>query len=271
MATQTNEFSVPDDVIDLVNKIIDKNNWGPVLDIQYSPGSKMGDGYASKHVAVSIRTSAEEYKLFVKYAVKFNMPEDVPMHKLYSNEVYFYNTVYPAYLRFLSERNADNLFGNVPKIYGTSPENTIALENLKSRGFNLFDRTKCMDDTHINLVLKTFARFHAVSFSFKDQDKEGYDKLVANWDGDFIGGAGKDSLVLKIYMDMIRDGFSKLDPVKDKFILDKCNANDLIDSIPDVSKHSDEYSILVQGDCHNNNIMFLYEVSLFNFNLIFYI
>ncbi|KRT78397.1 hypothetical protein AMK59_7337, partial [Oryctes borbonicus] len=250
------EFSVSDAAKALVNEIIEKNNWEPISEIKYYPGTEDGDGYCSKHVGVEIIRPGGTITLFIKYSLDF---VGLPIDRFYSNEIYFYDVVFPAYQKFISEKNIREGFRHVPKCYGTSSKNVIALENIKDKGYNLFDRRAIMDDNHITLVLRTFAKFHAASFAFKDQDREGYDKLVTNWDGDLAREMRVDSPMKKMWIHQIQDGLNTLDPIEDKAILDRCDAESLGNLVIDAQRCQNEYSIFTQGDCWCNNIMFKYE------------
>ncbi|KRT78402.1 phosphotransferase, partial [Oryctes borbonicus] len=253
------EFSVSTDAIALVKELITKYNWEPVSDVKYYPGTEAGDGYACKHVAVEITRPAGDIKLFIKYSLDFKESKNMVIDKFFANETYFYKTVYPTYVKFISARNCQNGFREAPKCYGFTPKNTIALENLRYKGFNLHDRRKTMDQKHINLVLKTLAKFHATSFAFKDQDPDAYQKLADKCAGDFFSQQPKDSPTIRIFFEIIQEGLDKLDPEKDKKILDKCNTRDLMDSILNLGENLNEYSIISQGDCWCNNVMFQYE------------
>lgn len=266
MSANKNEFTVSDEVIQLINDVIAKNDWQPVSDVQYSPGSEAGDGYACKHIAVDIiKPDLEKaIKLFVKFAVPFKAPAELHMEKLYANETYFYDKIYPIYAAFLKEKNLGNYFEHVPKFYGSTSNDVIALENLKPKGFRLFNRGKDMDEAHVILVFKTLAKFHAISFAFKDQNRIQHDEFVQNWDGDHFGRMPRESPSTRIFYNLIRDGLNKLDPENDGEILKRCDAEVLYGSILDVMKNLDEYSIFTQGDCWCNNIMFSYEVNLYN-------
>ncbi|KRT78398.1 hypothetical protein AMK59_7338 [Oryctes borbonicus] len=209
------EFSVSDDAKALVNDIIERNNWDPVVDVRYSPGSQVGDGYASKHVAVEIVTSKETIRLFIKYALNTDTSSFESVAKFYANETFFYDIAYPAYSKFLTEKNVQDVFRNAPKCYGTSSKYIIALEDLKYKGFCLFDRTKIMDEKHISLMLKTLAKFHATSFAFKEQNREEYDKLVENCAGDLFSQQPKDAPTIKMFYETLADTLGKLDPEED--------------------------------------------------------
>ncbi|GJQ82626.1 hypothetical protein Trydic_g19647 [Trypoxylus dichotomus] len=253
------EFSVSNEVIDFIKDLIAKYNWEPVSDIKYCPGSEPGDGYACKHVAVEIIRPSGSIKLFVKYAIDYKESKNLVLNKFYANETYFYHTVYPAYTKFISDRNVQNGFKEAPKCYGTTTKNAIALENLRHKGFTLHDRKKVMDQKHIDLVLRALAKFHATSFAFKDQDREMYQILVDKCAGDFYSQQPKDSPSVRLLFEIIQEGLDKLDPVKDKDILDRCDAQTLMDPINNLSANHDEYSIISQGDCHCNNVMFQYK------------
>ncbi|GJQ82625.1 hypothetical protein Trydic_g19646 [Trypoxylus dichotomus] len=236
------EFSVSTDARTLVSAIIENNNWDPILGIKYFPGSQTGDGYTTKHIAVEITTSKEKIRLFIKCALDTNLAVIQSIVKFYPNERYFYDIVYPAYTEFLWKKKVEDCFRNVPKCYSTSSENVIALENIKYKGFALFDRMKIMGDMHIRLVLRTIAKFHAVSFAFKDQDREQYDKLVENCAGDFYSQQPEDSPILTLFYEIIKEALNKLDPENDKEILQKCDANALIGYVTSTTKSHNEYA-----------------------------
>ncbi|GJQ82627.1 hypothetical protein Trydic_g19648 [Trypoxylus dichotomus] len=253
------KFSVSSEVIDFIKDLIAKYSWEPVSDIKYCPGSEPGDGYACKHVAVEVIRPAGNIKLFVKYTIDYKDSKNSVLNKFYENEPFFYNIVYPAYTKFISDRNVQNGFKEAPKCYGTSTKHTIVLENLRYKGFTLHDRKKVMDQKHIDLVLRALAKFHATSFAFKDQDREMYQILVDKCAGDFYSQQPKDSPSARLLFEIIQEGLDKLDPAKDKDILDRCDAQTLMDAIYSLSANHDEYSIISQGDCHSNNVMFQYE------------
>ncbi|KRT78396.1 phosphotransferase, partial [Oryctes borbonicus] len=253
------EFTVGEDVKQIITDVVKKNNWEPVLDVKYHPGCEVGDGYASKHIGVEIIKSNESIWLFVKHSLDSNAAEGWSIDKYYSNEIYFYRTVYPAYLSFISEKGVQNGFKNAPKCFMVSPKNIIVLENIKIKGYALFDRRQIMDEGHIILVLKAFAKLHAASFAFKDQRREAHKKLLEDWDGDHFTNLARDSAGIRWYFDIIQDALDKLDPEEDKRILEKCDVDVLVNSVIDVVKNCNEYSVITQGDCWCNNILFQYE------------
>lgn len=246
-----------------IAKLIIENAIENVVDIKYRSGARAGDGYASRQIAVDVKTNDKVFNFFVKCIIKLMPNDTVPIDKLYSTEINFYNIVYPAYRKFLNKRYATHVFHQVPKCYGTSKEDgIIVLENLKPKGYTLYDRTIPMGRVHLELVLKTFAKFHAVSFAFKDQDKDTYRKLLDNSHGDVLSKIMSAEVSVQMLRTIVKDFLEQLDPVKDKNILDHCeNLTDkLLASVSSPTQYVNEYSILTQADCWCNNVMFAYTV-----------
>lgn len=255
------EFNVPDDIKELISEIISKNKWELVSEPKYSPACETGDGYLCIHLSVEIPLQNDTLKLFIKYPAGVKLFEgDRNSNKVYMNEVYFYNTVIVRYNRFLEEKNIISQCVNAPKSYGTSPKNAIVLENLMYKGYKLFDRRKFMNDQHIKLVFKSFARWHGTSFAFKDQRRSDYEELAKNCGSGLFKGRSDDDGVMKVFLTAIKDAFDKLDPEEDRVVLEKCTPKVLMDSIREIGCSQDRYTIITKGDCWMNNLMFLYEV-----------
>ncbi|KAI4466585.1 hypothetical protein MML48_2g00002815 [Holotrichia oblita] len=256
------EVSVTEDVIATVDKIIDKYGLKNITDIKYQVGSQAGDGYVSKTAAVDIiNGNNTTTKVFLKYAQDVKSTESVPIDKLYANEIYFYDIVYPEFQKFLEKKHLKDAFRQVPKCYATSEKGGIvALENIKDKGFELYNRKVVMDHQHLELVLKTFAKFHALSFAFKDQEKKKYQELIDNSHGDFFSKIMEAEGPVKMITMSVNNFLEKLDPIRDKHILDKCQnlSEVLIKAICSPRDYLNEYSILTQGDCWCNNMMFKY-------------
>lgn len=261
------EVSVTEDVKAIIDKIITKYGLENIIDIKYEVGSQAGDGYVSKTAAVDIISDNNTtWKVFLKYAQDVKPTESIPIDKLYANEIYFYDIVYPAFKKFLEKKQVKTAFQQVPKCFATSEKGGIvALENIKDKGFQLYNRRIVMDRPHLELVLRTFAKFHALSFAFKDQEKERYQELIDNSHGDFFSKIMEAEGPVNMINMSIDNFLGKLDPIGDKYILDKCQnlSEVLIKAICSPRDYINEYSILTQGDCWCNNMMFKYPVSTF--------
>lgn len=263
------DLGVTGEIKAFVLDVLTKNGFGPTTcEIKYFAGSALGDGYGSKTLGVDITEDTRSLHLFLKCALpgvaidKFN--------EIYKTEILLYKTIYPAYCKFLKDKGVENGFRNVPECYGVfekTGSEIVALENLRKRNYTMYERSKCMNDEHLKLVLETFAKFHAISFAFKDQQKELHDDFLGNRINIFVNlkHIGLNEVISK----MVKDFLSKLDPIEDKDILDRSEnlASGVYDHFTKSECHLSDYSILTKGDCWVNNMMFLYEVNKVTFAL----
>lgn len=252
-----NNNDVSSEVKDLISRVILENGFSTTSEVKYSPGAEPGDGFASKTYAVEIVDGKKKLQLFVKCPLEV---KDLDFLQLYNCEIYFYTIVHPTYLKFIEDRFITNALPSILRCYGANMDTGIlALENIRPKGFRLFNKTKYMNDEHMELILRTFARFHAVSFAMKDQCRETHDKFCDAWS--YMYRRMKHRGFEKICSRTLADFISKLDAVQDRDILDKCahlgpKVEDVILNMPD---HLSQYSTLTKGDCWVNNMMLTYE------------
>ncbi|GJQ82640.1 hypothetical protein Trydic_g19658 [Trypoxylus dichotomus] len=252
------EVSVSQDVKDLIRIILDKEGLSADSEVIYEIGSQIGDGYLSRNIAATIKDGDKVIELFLKCGLNIQSTAFLPIDRYYSNEIHFYDNIYPAYVKFLEEKGVVEGFRNVAKCYGTSLKNILALDNLKKKGYKLCDKTKPAENRHISLVFKTFAKFHAISFAMKDQRKEDYEKLIEPTQIPFENP--QNDAVENMFKDNLNEFLATLDPVRDKHLVD--GTQGLAESIMEYGKKAfyspdkTDYDILTQGDCWCNNMMF---------------
>ncbi|KAI4467393.1 hypothetical protein MML48_2g00009469 [Holotrichia oblita] len=256
------ELTVEDNVKIFINNILKKYNLNTDTNkITYNPGSGNDDGYMSTTYAVDINDSKQSLHLFLKCALNVTFPGGTAFKSVYTNEIYFYERVIPAYMEFLGKNGVTDSFRNVPECYGSADKKILALRNLRSDGYDLCDKKFIGNEEHIELVLKTYAKFHAIGFGYKDQKPELYNKLVEGV-VDIFSNASEDLNKQRVEgaKVLIQDFLSRLDPRKDKFILDQ--SQNIVDKLTefDLSLRTLTYanSILIHGDCWCNNMMFKY-------------
>lgn len=258
------EKPVEDNVKTFINKIVEKYNLDPNAKISYNPGSEIGDGFMSKTYAVDITDTNESLHLFLKCALNLTFPEGTGFEHIYTNEIHFYEKFVPTYMEFLKEKGITDGFRNVPKCYGSADNKILALQNLKRDGYELCDKTFIGNEQHIELVFKTYAKFHAIGFAFKDQRPELYNELIQGVT-DLIKGTNEEFNKQRVEGSkvVINDFFDKLDPKKDKFIVDQTQhiLDKLIEFGLNFGVDNSPNPILIQGDCWCNNMMFKYNVS----------
>ncbi|KAK9732377.1 Ecdysteroid kinase-like family [Popillia japonica] len=105
--SETKEVDANRDVKDLIDKIIIKEGLCNDAKVTYDTGSKEGDGYLSRSIAVTIADDKQNLDIFVKCALNIQSSALLPIDKFYSNEIYFYDKICPAYAEFLREKDQE--------------------------------------------------------------------------------------------------------------------------------------------------------------------
>lgn len=228
-------------------------------------------GYMGNVVFVKVkgRTNADEMKdlyLVVKYGKKnLELRKKLLWGDYYARELFFYSTVIPHFQKFQAERKKSGLFNNVPKCYTTLSENNevVVLENLRVKGYLLHDKFKNMDRDHIEIILDSMARFHAISFCYQDQNKEEFDSIFGNY-------GSMSALELKVLPEIISKLRNKIydglkhgdldlaDMFKQRF------QNGMWDVFKKVLEADVKEKVITHTDCWNNNYLFSYKVIFSN-------
>ncbi|GJQ78464.1 hypothetical protein Trydic_g11581 [Trypoxylus dichotomus] len=256
------EISVPDNVKEFIDGLVKKYNISASTEITYNRGSEIGDGFMSKTYAVDINDSKQPLNLFLKCALDISFPGMPSFLDIYSNEICFYESVVPKYMDFLNEKGITDGFRNVPKCYGSAENKILALENLRRTGYELCDKTLVGNEEHIELVFKTYAKYHAIGFVYKEQKPEEYSNILQGVTDLFRNPSKEfDEQRVAIGKIAMQDFFKKLDPKRDKFILDQSQhiVDKLIEFGAGVNAMPYANPILIQGDCWCNNMMFKYD------------
>ncbi|KAJ8925787.1 hypothetical protein NQ315_009637 [Exocentrus adspersus] len=185
--------------------------------------------------------------------------------KAYEREAYIYSTVFPRFTTFQKENKVKNIFTSFPKCYRIISDEKlfveiVILEDLKKRGYVLYDRKKPLDLDHLKLVLREYGNFHAISFAFRHKKKEDFKKLVSNFDDvmiDIIDGS---------LAPMLRNTFQKvcgtLKEIDRPELYEICN--DILvkgagEAMKELLKVKEPQSAILHGDCWNNNFLYKYE------------
>ncbi|CAB3226316.1 unnamed protein product [Arctia plantaginis] len=103
--------------------------------------------------------------------------------EFFRNEINFYEKILPELLAFQSKRQPKHPFDNFMKLFfaqSDGKDDVVCIEDASVKEFKNIPRQKGIDTEHYNLTLKTFARFHALSFAMKDQEPEKFEKLLNN-------------------------------------------------------------------------------------------
>lgn len=247
----TVEMPAYKEIVDFLGEILVKNGFSKDAKITNEPSGNETD-YSSKKFSVSVVDEDKSLDISIKY-----VNEDQ------ASEIYFYDVILPAYQKFLEEKSVENGLKSIPKCYGTLENKIIALENLKKKGYSSHEKTQLLDLDHVILALKSFAEIHAVSFAMKDQDRENFDQLLGPID--ISRNEFRSEKIGQIVKNDIKRFLESLDPMQHRKLLERSKnlPEELVEYGENTLHNPDtnEYDILIQGDCQCKNMVFLYEVN----------
>ncbi|ROT72732.1 Juvenile hormone-inducible protein [Penaeus vannamei] len=224
-----------------------------------------GDNYASVVSSVELDFDLNGNDESITYIVKINPCHGMESfeemtHTIFLKEAEFYIKLLPQLNGVLREHELSPLA--VPEChYGTleKKRELIFLEDLRPRGFKMFDRRKGLDVAHASLVLKELARLHAASLLLQKKDPE----------------YSKDTLLHRGWINMTDDGFGMLqvlEGVMDTGIMmlkkvggyessitwaesTKSKLREIFEKQREPCKHQ----VICHGDAWNNNLLFKYD------------
>ncbi|XP_014483034.1 PREDICTED: uncharacterized protein LOC106748726 [Dinoponera quadriceps] len=107
----------------------------------------------------------------------------------FRNEIVFYTEVASRFKKFLADKGQSHLL-SIPRYLAsfTDGENDfLVLEDASRLGFGPASRRSCLDLTECTVILKTMAKFHAISFAHKDQREEEFAEIVSHLREIFFG------------------------------------------------------------------------------------
>ncbi|XP_030765175.1 uncharacterized protein LOC115889337 [Sitophilus oryzae] len=223
-----------------------------------------GDGYLGEVTFVKISTFTDRiYHLVIKSAKQsVELRKQTPIEEVFQREMYVYTVIMPAFTKFQEENEVEHIFDNFPRCYGVynkDRKEAIILQNMKSLKYDIHDRKTPQNLHHVAIVFKNYARFHALSIAMKRQQPEIFKNLTKDMTdllSQFVIQAG---MVPGMFSDfkLARELLKEEDPVAFRKL--DFNENDIERALCKVSDLPDGLSVILHGDCWNNNMMFAYE------------
>ncbi|XP_050458493.1 uncharacterized protein LOC126855135 isoform X1 [Cataglyphis hispanica] len=156
-----------------------------------------GDSYLStvnKGKLYGIIDGDPQQNVQVNFVVK-SIPKNIGRRKtfrsadFFRNEILFYTQIVPKFEKFLADKGQSNLLC-IPRhllSYTDGENDFVVLEDVSPLGFGPASRQNCIDWAECIVILKTLAKFHAISFAYKDQKKEEFTKLASVLNETYFG------------------------------------------------------------------------------------
>ncbi|XP_044747124.1 uncharacterized protein LOC123308507 isoform X1 [Coccinella septempunctata] len=232
--------------------------------LELDQGSLKGDNYFGIITVVTIRQTLtkNELHLILKSALQGEeLRKKVPVHQVYERENFFYGVILRELSDLQREHKVKDVFDGTARFYGglnDINEECLVLENLKTKGFKLWDRKRPMDSHHVGAVMAQYGKFHALSYALKKLKPGVFSKLTENYRNVLNENMSKtemgDSMVnaMDRALKAVRGNDAAVAGLK-RFME---TANVFFNQ---TLKTRDKYSVIQHGDNWCNNIMFKYQ------------
>lgn len=251
-------------IINLLEQIVNEEIKHFRIDLQ--DDLKEGNNYLSTIIKLSLTNlkTNEKYHLIIKQSNNCN---NELVTQSFNTEIYFYEKLLPKLIELQKEMNPALNIDIAPKCWITDSNKErkiIILDNLSSSDFTLFERGESFDENHMDLIFKTYAKFHALSFIMKEKDAKEFvmhQKIIKDL-SEAIDKADFFPLLISKLIEKIVNNFKGLETsVLDKLIpYVKKGRKAVVES----RYYQGTYKIFGQGDCWSSNMLFKYDVSILN-------
>ncbi|KAJ8957795.1 hypothetical protein NQ314_006470 [Rhamnusium bicolor] len=152
----------------------------------------------------------------------------------------------------------------VPKCYKTLISDNmevLVLDNLKKCGYELYDRKKSFNVHHLKAILKEYGKFHALSFALRNQRLEVFN-ILTTFETDVFKGFLEADMIKRSLRKAVINALNILKERRDLNLMKKFKKllkKDTADMLLDLVSEKEPQSVILHGDCWNNNFMFKYQ------------
>nr|XP_027220337.1 uncharacterized protein LOC113812622 [Penaeus vannamei] len=243
--------------------------------------TKKGDNYATSVARVHVNFSRRRGNDATCYIVKYNPKRFKPLENFsyisYQKEQVFYQQLVHLIQSELQAIGQTPL--KVPQCFYISLEENrevIFLEDLRAKGFKMFDRKKGMDVAHTKLVLEELARLHAASYLLKAKIPDLAEKCpILSLDYFNYGDDATQTMqgIFTNQIDIVKEMLNQVggyDVVENWLVRNKTRGSEIMENH---LQRFPLFDVLCHGDCWTNNVLFRYkddvpvEVMLLDFQL----
>ncbi|KAF5285447.1 hypothetical protein FQR65_LT02287 [Abscondita terminalis] len=175
-----------------------------------------------------------------------------------------YTTVLYEFAVLQRELNINAPFKSYPKYYDSSTKSSneaLILEDMKEKGFELYKGRKLLNFEHAVMILREYAKLHALSFAMRLHKPNLFKKLVEHAGESFFpifertnkdNGYWKQGEKILLTIDQVKE--KSLYEKFEKFVT---NMSDLIQNLLK-SNFTSPHGVINHGDCWLKNYLFKY-------------
>ncbi|VEN62676.1 unnamed protein product [Callosobruchus maculatus] len=227
-----------------------ENGGGFVGDVLFVKVYGVAENGKAKHLHLALKVSKDN----VTFRANIGMTA-------FHQEIVIYEAVFPTFEAFQRQKQIRTPFCAYPRcVRCLKLENkeVLALEDLNLSGYTHHDRNVCMNLAHIRMVLREYARLHALSFALRDQNKLLFDSLTTKMKKVFADFLSEAKVA---YNGGIQEALDLLKKSGDEDLYQKYKklSKGGADRLIEIVTMTDEKTVIVHGDCWNNNFMFQYK------------
>lgn len=258
------EIVTPEVLSAILKNYDEEGNW-ELVDWEGELGTVAGDNYISLIYAVKITLKkkvacgedTQVLPVMLKVLPRNEMRvKHINEANVFVKDVSMYDKIIPAIEQFqrktLSEQEVCTPW---PKCYASKvdgKDDFLAMEDLKAQGFKMASRKVGLDFEHCKLVLQTMAKYHALSFTMFNGDRN---KMLEKYDWLEDFKFRKDKLP-EMWKDMIRHTYAqqavKLREVGDTLgahLLEQIYSDDYFDQLQELIGGKTRWAVIGHGDC----------------------
>lgn len=246
-----------------------KSRFSDGVEFQLEQYSEQKLGYLADHLLLTITTKCSERqksKFFVKVFPRTTyevMKRYIQQANAFKKEIFVYDLYFPNIKKYLPLANLDF----APQYFASKANEILVLENLQDQGYRLAN-SENLDDNHVELALKTIARFHALNIAYEETRSTNKRKflLIEKFPQAFHEGINRkdENFTGYQYLKAAHKGVLALIDILPQRKLTKNEFENRINrtfqNIFALLTVSSEYrNVLCHGDLWYKNIMFKYE------------
>lgn len=261
-----------------LNKIADDQGFVDHT-LDFETDSKHGEGFISVIVAVTIKGRTADTNDEKELHLICKVIPDNEMRRQYFNstalferEVFVYNKILPAFEKFQRDRNIalSEGFFHYPKCYlavadAVADRFVIILGNVKSDGYELWEKMRPVDIDTSSILLTTLGRYHGLSLAFRDQEPELFQEFL-NLSLMFNEMAKSSAFVglMAVSLEKAIENLTREDELN-WFKNLRDNFDELVKKKLFSPNVAGQFEVLIHGDCWNNNFCFQKDENVITF------
>ncbi|KAK5646583.1 hypothetical protein RI129_005047 [Pyrocoelia pectoralis] len=238
--------------------------------LQFSTGVDEGENMVGTIIKADTTDRTKTDEPVTNFILKCSPPSGIlrsfiPVRNIYMIEIYLYSTVFPEFTRIQKEKGILNPFKPYPHFYKSLNDNgeeMLVLENVKQLGYKHQNRQKPLDYVYISLIVKQYAKLHALSYAIRDQKPKLFETFEKNMRNHFFGDLNFGHVGDSINQRTV-NALKALDPVKDALLYDQFSyfSENLTQVLTKLIQSRSRNKVISHIDCGILNFLFKHEDS----------